>query len=164
VPVVMADLDEMGLPVVPVLQNCVVPPIPDQHRCYQVGQALADFIRTDLPAGMRVALIGSGGLSHEPGGARYYDIDDRFDRWFLELVASGDHDRLLKELTIERMEAAGSGGTAELLAWVVVLGAIGPCTGRDYGYAKFQDFRCGFGMVIWDLESHAARRRTKELA
>ena len=48
------------------------------------AERLADFIRNDLPADMRVALIGSGGLSHEPGGARYYFIDEEFDRWFLD--------------------------------------------------------------------------------
>lgn len=159
VPVVMTDLDELGIPLVPVLQNCVVPPVPEQHRCYEVGQALADFIRSDLPADMRVALIGSGGLSHEPGGARYYTIDDVFDRWFLDLVSSGDHQRMLNELTFDRMEAAGSGGTSELFAWVVIMGAIGERTGRQFGYASFQDFRCGFGMVIWDLVKQAARRR-----
>jgi aromatic ring-opening dioxygenase catalytic subunit (LigB family) len=162
VPVVMTDLDELGIPIVPVLQNCVVPPIPDQHRCYAVGQAVADFIRKDLPDDTRVAMIGSGGLSHEPGGARYYNIDAEFDTWFLGLAASGDHERMLSELTIDRMEAAGSGGTAELLAWVVAMGAIGPCSGRSLGYANFKDFRCGFGMVIWDIET--ARVQQKAVA
>src|SRR5262249_19566843 len=91
VPTVRLGLDEIGMPVVPVLQNCTVPPFPDQHRCYAVGQALAAFIRDDLPADLRIGLIGSGGLSHEPGGARYYFIDEHFDRWFLDLCCSGDH-------------------------------------------------------------------------
>src|SRR5262245_26453025 len=49
VPTVLLDLDTRGLRVVPVMQNCTVPPFPDQHRCYAVGQALGDFIRRDLP-------------------------------------------------------------------------------------------------------------------
>jgi hypothetical protein len=49
------------------------------------------------------------------------------------------------------MEAAGSGGTTELLAWFVVLGAIGPCPGRSFGYTDQRDFRCGMGAVEWDL-------------
>jgi aromatic ring-opening dioxygenase catalytic subunit (LigB family) len=71
VPVLLTNVAGSGIPMVPVLQNCTVPPIPDQRRCYDVGKALGDFIRDDLPADMRVALLGSGGLSHEPGGARY---------------------------------------------------------------------------------------------
>ncbi|MFZ5733066.1 MAG: hypothetical protein ACOY4O_10040 [Pseudomonadota bacterium] len=159
VPVLLTGLEGSGIPVVPILQNCTVPPIPDQHRCYDVGKALGDFIRNDLPSDMRVALLGSGGLSHEPGGARYYFIDEEFDRWFLDLVASGDHEKLLKELTLERMEAAGSGGTAELLAWVVVLGAIGSKPGRNFGYTVHKDFKCGVGAVLWDLDANTAKRR-----
>lgn len=159
VPMLLLDIERTGIPVVPVLQNCTVPPIPDQHRCYEVGRALADFIRDDLPKSMRVALLGSGGLSHEPGGARYYFIDENFDRWFLELVASGDHQRLLRELTMERMETAGSGGTVELLAWVVVLGAIGPRLGRSLGYTVHKDFKCGIGAVQWDVDTSPANRR-----
>lgn len=157
VPAILTDMQGSGIPVVPVLQNCTVPPIPDQRRCYEVGRALGAFIREDLPAGLRVALLGSGGLSHEPGGARYYFIDEEFDRWFLKLVASGDHETLLNELTLERMEAAGSGGTAELLSWIVVLGAIGPKPGRDFGYTVHRDFKAGVGGVLWDMEPNTRR-------
>jgi aromatic ring-opening dioxygenase catalytic subunit (LigB family) len=152
VPTTKLDLDGHGFNIVPVLQNCTVPPFPDQNRCYQVGQALASFIRDDLPKDMRVALIGSGGLSHEPGGARYYFIDEEFDRWFLDLCCSGDHEHLLRELTVERMEASGSGGTAELLAWVVIQGAIGRKKGRSFGYTGHRDLRCGVGGVLWNVD------------
>jgi hypothetical protein len=151
VPVVLGGLDRTGMAVVPLLQNCTVPPYPDQRRCYAVGEALAAVIRDELPAGRRVALLASGGLSHEPGGARYYAVDAAFDRRFLALCAAGDHARLLDEITVERMEAAGAGGTTELLAWFVVLGAIGPHPGRSFGYTDLRDFRCGMGAVQWDL-------------
>lgn len=159
VPVVMTNLDRSGITLVPVLQNCTVPPVPDQHACYATGRALREIIENDLPSDIRVALLGSGGLSHEPGGARYYFIDREFDQWFLELVASGDHERLLRELTIERMERSGSGGTSELLAWVVVMGAIGPCKGVQSGYALHTDFKCGIGAVTWDVSRLAAAER-----
>ncbi len=158
VPTVLMDLDKRGVPLVPVLQNCTVPPYPDQQRCYAVGEALADFVARDLPPGLRVGLIASGGLSHEPGGARYYVIDEEFDRWFLDLCCAGDHRRLLSELTTERMERAGAGGTSELLSWVVVMAAIGPRRGRCFGYAAHRDFRCGVGAVSWEVgarETHA---------
>ena len=151
VPSVLLELDHTDIHVVPVLQNCTVPPFPDQHRCYEVGQAIGDFIRHDLPADMRVALLASGGLSHEPGGARYFFIDETFDRWFLDLCVGGDHKRVLDELTVPRMEEAGSGGTAELLAWVLVMGATGERKGRSLGYAICTDFRCGIGAVSWGV-------------
>ncbi len=153
VPVVMTDLDQSGIGLVPVLQNCTVPPYPDQHRCYEVGKALAAFVLDDLPTDLRVGLVGSGGLSHEPGGARYYKIDEEFDRAFLDLACSGDHQKLLKEFPVSRMEEAGMGGTAEILAWYPVLGAIGERSGRSFGYTGWSNFRCGVGGVIWNLSS-----------
>ena len=73
------------------------------------------------PGDERVAVVATGGLSHEPGGPRYFWVDEEFDRWFLGLLKQGDHAALLRECTLERMEAAGSGGTAELLAWILAL-------------------------------------------
>jgi len=151
IPTVLCDLDRNAVPVVPILQNCTVPPIPDQRRCYEVGVALGDLVRNDLPDGLRVGLFGSGGLSHEPGGKRYFFIDEAFDQWFLGLLEAGDHRVLLDEVTPARMEQSGEGGTAELFAWFVVLGAIGerPCT--RLGYTAYSNFKCGVGAVRWEL-------------
>ena len=153
VPVVMTDLDKTDITLVPVLQNCTVPPFPNSERCFEVGHALRDFIATDLPKDMRVALFGSGGLSHEPGGVKYYKIDEEFDRTFLDLCVKGDHKALLREITVDRMEEAGIGGTAELLSWFPVMAAIGERPGRSFGYTGWPSFRCGVGGVIWDLEA-----------
>ncbi len=152
VPVTMTDLDKSEITLVPVLQNCTVPPFPDSKRCFEVGHALRDFIANDLPAEMRVGLFGSGGLSHEPGGVKYYKIDEAFDRRFLELSAAGDHQALLAEITVDRMEEAGIGGTAEVLSWFPVMAAIGERPGRSFGYTGWPSFRCGVGGVIWDLD------------
>jgi hypothetical protein len=47
---------------------------------------------------------------------------------------------------VERMEAAGSGGTAELLAWIAVLPfTAGPAD--VIGYAPTLAWRTGTGMV-----------------
>jgi hypothetical protein len=72
------------------------------------------------------------------------------DRWWLDLLAEGDHERVLSEATFDRMEQAGAGGTSELLSWQVVMGAIGekPCTVR--AYACVPEWRCGIGAVLWD--------------
>src|SRR5215510_13614479 len=105
---------------VPVTMNCTVPPIPTPERAYQVGSRLRDILAA-YPGDERIAVIATGGLSHEPGGPRYFWVDEEFDRWFLDLLKRGDHAALLRECTLERMEEAGSGGTAELLAWVLVM-------------------------------------------
>lgn len=132
---------------VPITMNCTVPPIPSPRRAYEVGDILRRVL-AEYDGDERIAVIGSGGLSHEPGGPRYLYIDDEFDRWFLDMLARGDHEALLAECTLERMEEAGSGGTAELIAWFAAL----PFTkgGADVlGYIASHTWRSGTGMVIW---------------
>src|SRR5439155_1071124 len=134
---------------VPVTMSCTVPPIPRPERAYWVGIVLREVIRA-YPAPLRVAVVATGGLSHEPGGPRYFWVDEDFDRWFLDLLKLGDHERLLRECTLERMEAAGSGGTAELLAWIG-----GRAAGR---HARDRDPRCAAGRGL-RLDSHPPRAR-----
>jgi protocatechuate 4,5-dioxygenase beta chain len=132
---------------VPVTMNCNVPPIPTPARAYEVGRLLGETMRA-YPASTRIAVIATGGLSHEPGGPRYFWVDEEFDRWFLALLKDGDHERLLRECTLERMEAAGSGGTAELLAWIAVLAMTrGPAD--VLAYMPAIAWRSGTGMVVW---------------
>jgi len=132
---------------VPVTMNCNVPPIPTPARAYEVGRVLGEAMRA-YPPPTRIAVIATGGLSHEPGGPRYFWVDEEFDRWFLDLLKAGDHDRLLRECTLQRLEAAGSGGTAELLAWIAVLAMTrGPAD--VLAYMPAIAWRSGTGMVVW---------------
>ena len=139
---------EMRIPLVPVSMNCTVPPIPTPVRAYQVGTAIAEMVRA-YPGRERVAVIGTGGLSHEPGGPRYFWVDEEFDRWFLDLLKAGDHEALLRECTLERMEAAGSGGTAELLSWILTL-AFTTGAADVLAYMPAVAWRTGTGMVVWN--------------
>jgi len=138
---------ECDIALVPLTMNCTVPPIPTPERAYQVGTALHEMLRA-YPGRERVAVIATGGLSHEPGGPRYFWVDEEFDRWFLDLLKHGDHAALLRECTLERMEAAGSGGTAELLAWILALAfTTGPA--EVLAYMPAVAWRSGTGMVVW---------------
>lgn len=133
---------------IPITMNCTVPPIPRPERAYSVGAVLREIIRA-YPTPLRVAVVATGGLSHEPGGPRYFWVDEEFDRWFLDLLKAGDHERLLRECTLERMEEAGSGGTAELLAWIVALAFTrGPAD--VLAYMPAVAWRSGTGMVAWN--------------
>lgn len=138
---------EGDIALVPVTMNCTVPPIPTPERAYQVGATLCEMVRA-YPGPERVAVLATGGLSHEPGGPRYFWVDEEFDRWFLDLLRKGDHETLVRECTLERMEAAGSGGTAELLAWMVALAfTTGPA--EVLAYMPAIAWRSGTGMVVW---------------
>jgi aromatic ring-opening dioxygenase catalytic subunit (LigB family) len=139
---------DMDIPFVPVMVNCIVPPQPSPERCYQVGQVIKHIIEDRYPGKERVALVATGGLSHEPGGPKNWAVDEEFDRWFLELLQRGDHAEIVSKCTIEKMDAAGLNGTTELLAWLVVLAATrGPA--EVLAYEPTHQWRCGSGQVWW---------------
>lgn len=69
-----------GLPVVPVVVNCFAPPLPSLARCAALGEAIAAGLAAD-GLERRVAVIGSGGLSHQlpfPDWRRPCSDDDEF--------------------------------------------------------------------------------------
>ena len=139
---------KMQIPLVPISMNCTVPPIPSTEDSYRFGTHLKDILTNVWQGEERIAMISTGGLSHEPGGPRYLAVDVEFDRWFLNLLAKGDHEQIVQECTLERMEEAGSGGTAELLAWIAALPfTTGPA--EVIGHAPGLAWRSGIGMVCW---------------
>ena len=71
---------ENGLPIIPVMVNCFAPPLPSLQRCLDLGRALAIGIRA-LPEHLNVAIIASGGLSHQlpfPDWRRPSSDNDKF--------------------------------------------------------------------------------------
>jgi len=138
---------------VPIHMNPIVPPVPSAEQCLKVGREIARIVSA-LPGDDRVLLMGTGGLSHDPGGLDYFTVHEDFDRWFMELMVSGDVDRVQREATFEKFLSGGDGGAAELLAWIVAMGAaaeLGRPGAEDVFYVPSIPMRCGMGGAIWDL-------------
>lgn len=145
---------KMDIPFVPIHMNCIIPPQPTNEYCVKTGQAIRRIIEEHRPANERVALMATGGLSHDPGGKRYFDVDADFDQWFLKLMEQGDPDRVVREVTMEKMLAAGDGGTAELLSWITAMGAAGPRKAEVLTYEPIKAWRCGMGVIDWKLPAN----------
>jgi hypothetical protein len=151
---------EMNVPFIPMLINCFVPPQPTAERCYDAALAMKAAIER-YPGAERVAIVATGGLSHEPGGPRNFDVDEKFDRWFLGMLGSDmPHAEILAACTIDRMDEAGICGTSELLAWLAAMAfSSGPADVLVYEATHV--WRCGSGMVWWpQLAPRGARRET----
>jgi 2,3-dihydroxyphenylpropionate 1,2-dioxygenase len=74
-----------GMPVVPLIVNCFAEPMPSLRRCAHLGATLAAVLAAD-GLDRSVAVIGSGGLSHQlpfPDWRSPQSDDDRFlvDSW-----------------------------------------------------------------------------------
>jgi 2,3-dihydroxyphenylpropionate 1,2-dioxygenase len=57
-------LRDISVPVIPLVVNVFAPPLPSMRRCVDLGAALAQAVRS-IPDDRRVAVIASGGLSHQ---------------------------------------------------------------------------------------------------
>jgi hypothetical protein len=142
------ELDQtMKLPLVPIVQNCAVPPLVPVRRAYEFGKALGEAIRgyTGL---QRVALVGAGGLSHWIGNPRVGDIDEEFDRWFLQRLERGELDQVL-DMPDSEIELAGN-GNHEMRTWLAVAGAMAPTTATTHAYEPVYPWITGMGVAEWE--------------
>ncbi len=103
---------DRALPSVPVAINTYYPPNqPTVRRCYEFGKALARAIEA-WDSDARVALIGSGGLSH-------FVIDEDVDATFLDAMRHRNIDKVAA-----LGEAIFQSGTSEVKNWIPVAGAM----------------------------------------
>lgn len=101
---------EMDLPIVPILTNCLAPPLPTAERFYQVGQVLRAVV-DELPGDRRIAAVVSGHLSLDIGGPLQFArhaMDESFDDRAVGWIANADIDGALRECTYEKLTAIGT--------------------------------------------------------
>ncbi|MBQ9054207.1 class III extradiol dioxygenase subunit beta [Rhodococcus sp. (in: high G+C Gram-positive bacteria)] len=108
-------------PVIPVIVNVIQYPQPTAQRCYALGQALGKAVRS-YPDGLKVAIFGTGGMSHQLAGARAGLINEPFDRMFLRAIET-DPQSLAVLTREDYVREAGSEGI-ELIMWLVMRGAL----------------------------------------
>ena len=121
VPIWQFGLDP-ALPIVPIFINLVEKPFPSPRRCLAWGRMVRRAIES-YPDDIRVAVLGTGGLSHSIGETTMGWIDEPFDHACIELFRNAPDDRLATELDA-MLENTGNGG-AELRAWVISHAAAG---------------------------------------
>ncbi|AFA39826.1 hypothetical protein Pogu_1799 [Pyrobaculum oguniense TE7] len=131
-------------PVVPVLTNAFVKPVPSLARGYQLGLAMREALES-YPEQLRVAVLATGGLSHDPGGPRWGYVDEEFDKRFLSYLASGDV-RSALALTPDEVFATG-GGSYEILNWVVVWGVMRGKPAEVVDYVP--GYNIGSAWAVW---------------
>jgi aromatic ring-opening dioxygenase catalytic subunit (LigB family) len=139
--------------IVPIVINDLEPPFPSLARCYAWGAVLAEAIAS-YPENIRVAILGSGGLSHSIGEATMGAIDEVFDRECIGHFESGDEHALIGFLD-ERLPGIGN-GAVEIRNWLAAHGAAG---GRGFeliDYHAVPEVYVGCGFASWTLGSARA--------
>jgi 2,3-dihydroxyphenylpropionate 1,2-dioxygenase len=164
----------LDVPIVPVAQNCNVPPRPAFQRSRALGRAMRDAIH-EGPAG-RAAVIGTGGLSHwvgsasrrafmdRPAGTRLTElaghpvvldetgeINEEFDRRFLDQVAAGRLGEFAATWTPERVEEVAGNGAHELRNWFTMAAVVADARATVLAYEPVAEWLTGTAIVRFAL-------------
>lgn len=131
-------IGDRDIPIVPILVNTYLPPIPSPRRAFAFGQAMKSALDERHE---RVAVIASGGMSHFPGTARYMEPNFAFDEWVIDEVSRGRYEDLL-DLSAVNLDEVGE---SELMTWFVGLGLIGTGPGSLLSYERLSHH--GHGVV-----------------
>ena len=127
------------LPVVPVNINCQGPPLTPLARAYEFGRTLR---RACDAQPERIALIGTGGISHWPATPDSGTINEAWDREFLERFLGNRRDELVAYTDEETLREAGQGGF-EIRTYIAVAGATEGATGELMFYSPIPIFAVG---------------------
>lgn len=109
---------DYDIPVVPVIVNTVWKPFPSVASADDLGSLL---YRYAAGRDERVAVIGTGGISHWVGNRNHGQMNGEFDERFIDLVMTGDRDAL-RAMTDSEIDEGGD-GAHEIRAWVTAAGA-----------------------------------------
>jgi gallate dioxygenase len=97
------------------------PPVPKPVRFWKMGRALRKAIES-YPEDIKVAIAGTGGLSHQVHGERCGFINTPWDMEFLERLEK-DPEGLTKVTVAEYAKLGGMEG-AEVVMWLLMRGAL----------------------------------------
>ena len=112
---------EWPVSIVPLQIGVLQLPIPSARRCYKLGQSLRRAIES-YPEDIKVAIVATGGLSHQVHGERSGFNNVEWDHQFLDLFEN-DPEKLAQMTVADYARLGGIEG-AEIVMWMVMRGAM----------------------------------------
>ena len=148
---VMCDRTEQGWPlqIVPLQVGVLQFPVPSGRRCYKLGQALRRAIES-YPEDLKVAIVATGGLSHQVHGERAGFNNQPWDQEFLELIEK-DPEYLASLTQAELAELGGMEG-AEVIMWLIMRGALSANV-RKVHQSYYLPSMTGIAVAIYENEA-----------
>jgi gallate dioxygenase len=109
------------IPIIPLAVGVLQHPVPTAKRCYKLGQALRRAVES-YPEDLSVAILATGGLSHQVHGARAGFNNSDWDMQFLDLFEKDPV--ALTELTHADYAKLGGAEGGEVIMWLIMRGAL----------------------------------------
>jgi protocatechuate 4,5-dioxygenase, beta chain len=130
---------------IPVYLACGVDPFISMARSEQLGREIADAVEA-FEGDCRVAMIGSGGISHWVGNSESGRVNEDFDRMVLDRCCSLDI-RGLTSLTDEYILENGGNGAMEIRNFVCAMAAVQATASSFIDYQPVPEWVTGLGFV-----------------
>ncbi|MBN9430613.1 MAG: protocatechuate 3,4-dioxygenase [Burkholderiales bacterium] len=130
---------------VPIYIACGVTPLIRNQRCKELGKMLGQAVAA-WPGDERIAILGTGGISHWVGMAEYGRVNEDFDRMILDVVQAGEVDRLV-DLNDEDVVKQAGNGALELKIWIVAMSAMPTLKPRVIAYEAVEAWITGLGFA-----------------
>ena len=134
---------------VPIAVNVLQHPLPTARRCYRLGQAIrraVDSYERDI----KVAIIGTGGMSHQLTGSSFGQMHRANDLDFLDRIERDPEALagLTHQVLMERFGVEG----IELIMWLVMRGAL---SGRAKKVHRnyYAPMTTGMGLITLEEQS-----------
>jgi len=145
VPLHFLDPDNR-LTIIPANINCQGPPLTPLHRAWAFGEALR---RAADAVPERIAVVGTGGISHWPATPDSGAINENWDRHFLDQWSSQDKNGMLSYGDEQTYRDAGQGGF-EIRTFIAAAAAAGG-RGTVHYYAPIPIFAVGCTIATMEI-------------
>jgi 2,3-dihydroxyphenylpropionate 1,2-dioxygenase len=135
------------MPIIPVNINCQGPPLTPLHRAWAFGEALrraCDSVRE------KIAVVGTGGISHWPATPDSGKINEEWDRDFLDRLMRNDKEALLSYTDEETYRDGGQGGF-EIRTFIAIAAAAQGKGDLQFYTAELPIFAVGCTVASFDL-------------
>lgn len=136
---------ESGMQVIPVYTAAGVTPLLRPRRAYQLGEMIGAAVQA-WHKDERVAILGTGGISHWVGSAQMGRVNQEFDQMVLGHVAAGNAEALIN-LSDEYVIENGGNGALEIRNWLVAMGAMRASGAELLCYEPIPEWITGCGIA-----------------
>ena len=140
---------KFDVPIIPANINCQGPPLTPLARAWAFGEALRRAADA-LPE--RIAIVGTGGISHWPATPDSGKINEPWDRDFLDRWCRNDKDALLDYDDASVYADAGQGGF-EIRTFLAVSAAAAGATGTVHFFQPIPIFAVSCTIASYELSS-----------
>ena len=142
-------LEDISCPVIPIFVNAHVNPAISGHRMPALGKAIA---KVGLLKRDKIAILGLGGLSGDPGGYLAGWIDESLDQWVISRLKRRRSEELKSIWDLDSDTVRGQ--TREIRNWIVTASAMESIDAEPkfLDYIRLHHATVGIAFAVWKPE------------